>query len=284
MKYGISVITTGLSLIVIFGGLRSLGHPNKSPGKIIAREEVIVWKSPPISPIVKDRSPVTSRFQLTNTGGSPVKILAVECGGGCTKPRVEPEIIDPGATAEVITEATPFLIGEKQASIQLQTDSPETPSIRLALRMIGSSKPPFMIGVVGDLNYPNVEATREPREIIVKTVETSEMRERPKLTCENELITFEYLTTAENPYTSPDTIQRSYSFRPVFPRSFGEKCVATEVRVEDPWIPGHVEVLKLIVNVTSPIQKMPEAVIVPPAEGKGPGATTEFLAFIKVGP
>ncbi len=269
-------------ILLASGGIAlSVSSKPRGPGSLLPRESVVLWRCPETSKPGFTEA-VQSKFEVVNMGGSNVEITSIESGCGCTKPRVEPKVIPPGRSGFVTFEAKPFPIGEKRVSIVLNTDSPKTPDVRLTLRMIGSRKPPFLLNIRGDLSYPNWEATKAPREIIVTTVEGLEMTNEPKPTCDLPQVRFERQSIDEQPYTTPDTVQRTYKYLALFDPAVDDDTVSGELRVVDPWMLDHIETLQVFVKSEPPIRVAPTLITLSAGGQDGQdGTKAEFLVITK---
>ncbi len=281
MKHYHILLWVGLFLITIFGCLRFRSTAMPNPGVIKSNQNLLVWTSPETDNGTLNQSQVESKFDLINTGGLPVRVLSVESGCGCTKVRVEPEIIKPGDKAAVFVTATPFPVGEKQVFIKLNTDSPITPEVRLKLQMIGSSKPPFLINVSGDLSYPNPDSTARPREIEINTVESAGKTKIPEPIDRRGILEFKRVSVLEKPYATADAVQRTYRYRVVFKPGMSAGTISGDVRVDDPWKSGRVEILPFLVKNDPPIRVVPSPIILNITGDNVREITSEFLVLTK---
>lgn len=170
----------GLSLLAISGLLRVPRAAPLFPGRLIAKEPMVEWRSPgPGEPGAPN-----ARFEIANPGSSPVRVLTVESGCGCATPKVHPRLVRPGGVAIVEVEANPIEIGEKDVVITLETDSPATPIVPLTLRIIGCRRPPFIVSVTGDLTCQEGYSAEDTREIHVDTIERVASSHTPTLRCD----------------------------------------------------------------------------------------------------
>jgi hypothetical protein len=134
-----------------------------TPGNLRARIPQLVWRCPEGE---KARPPFAGEagatFQIENHGGQPVRILNVEKSCGCLDTQVQPQVIPPGGSATVVVHATPILVGQRTETVSLQTDSPLTPTVTLALKIVGSRRPPFLLRAEGAPTRPWKSASFSP--------------------------------------------------------------------------------------------------------------------------
>ena len=136
-----SLIAAGIGAVLLITSYASITVLNASrPGKILVKETSITVRSSPEGDI-RDKSDLNAKFQLFNSGGEPVNVLAVESGCGCARPTVHPEKILPGEVATVDVQVDEIPIGERVVPISLTTDSSATPQVVLSVKVIGRRPP-----------------------------------------------------------------------------------------------------------------------------------------------
>ena len=265
----------GFSLLVV-----RPGSPSTGPGNLVAREDVVLWKSPRDQE-GRSASQVEARFELENHGSTPVRILTIKAGCGCTSPRVEPSLVPPGGTALVSVSAL-LPIGDKTVPITLTTDSPLTPSVVLALRMIGNRPPPFLLQVVGDLSYLGDKSTAESREIVAVTIEGARPTKRPELMTDLAGLKFEEVGIEEAPYTVSKAVQRKYRYRAYFEEPTPGSAFRGVVRVSDPWNPGQFELIQVEAKSEPEYRVVPATLDLKVGNEKSASRFgADFLVFIK---
>jgi hypothetical protein len=165
-----------------------------------------------------------------------VTVTSVESGCGCTKPTVEPRVVQPGGLCVVKFQATGLPVGERVVPLTVHTTSPKTPTVPLVLRIIGSRRPPFVLQVTGDLTSLQPGRTDDPRTITVITVETSPTPTVPRVTTDLPFITFDTPEISPTePYTVEGTMTRRYRFPVRLTAAPSELRFAGTAYVEDPW-------------------------------------------------
>lgn len=224
-----------------------------SPGRLVALEDALEWRSPSGSA----PSDATAQYRLENRGGRPVRITSLESGCGCAEPKVEPETIGPGGSALVTVKARPFQVGQRVVEFVLNTDSPITPVVRLALKMIGTRKPPFILYAGGDLSWPAGLSDRAPREVRILTVGGRSDVGAPRFDSDLPFLHFTLTSQKESPYTEVGTYQRDYLYRVDIQGETPEGAFTGEVIVTPSWdddkarIPIHGEVSRPVRVVPS---------------------------------
>ena len=88
-------------------------------GLLVARHSNLVWKGP-ATPRAGADSSARVTFELDNVGGRPVRILSIESGCGCARPRVRPGLVAPGHSAMVEVTALMVPVGEKVVQFNLR--------------------------------------------------------------------------------------------------------------------------------------------------------------------
>ncbi len=248
----------------------------REPGKLVATCAEIVWQAPPSEP--GRGGSASAVFEVTNLGGEPVKIIATESGCGCATPIVERTSIAPREEGKIRVTALSFPIGERLVRFVLHTNSPITPRVPLHLRMIGSQRPPFLLGVKGDLSFLGPAELDAGREFAVMTVEDKGIRNDKRPILESQLpIRFDYLGTEDRPYVLPGVVLREHKYRIVFTKKPGPGTLESEVRALDPWVQGHVEKLRLYAASHPEIRVIPSSLFLSPARRDRGAETTRFV-------
>lgn len=250
----------GISLVAI--GLKfKLSSP---PGRLVAEEPEVLWQCP-AEELGRTLAHAKARFRLTNAGGRVVNILSVESGCGCAKPVPSKTFIGPGRSVSVDVEGSPFPIGDRTVPITIHTDAPETPTIGLKLRMIGSRKPPFLLDASGELAFldvgrPDLGRAGENRQFVVRMVEYESSGREPSFRVNPSSLVIEKVSTKANPYVTPGTVVRTHVYRVSFSEPPAENRIAGVVSVVDPWFKDHVTDLKIYAEIRSRIKAFPPQV------------------------
>ncbi len=277
-----------LKYIVIIAGfgaiLAAIGWKYQSPrppGHLVAKEPLILWQSPIVElghPLIDAKA----KFQLANTGGRLVNIVSVESGCGCTKPVPSATAIGPGRSISLDVEGSPFIIGDRTVPITVYTDSAETPTIDLRLRMIGSRKPPFLLDASGELAFLNVErpklnSTGETRKFVVRMVELESAEKVPSFRLTPASLVVEKVSSETKPYITPGSVVRTHIYQVSFAEPPDDNRIAGTVSVVDPWFEDHVTDLKVYAEIRSRIKAVPSRVELSGAGGME--ASAEFLVL-----
>ena len=135
------LVCAGLGLSVCAGWIQFVASRPATPGELVAEQPSIVWRGPDKI----DKHPAHVRFQLDNRGGSPVRIIEVNSGCGCTVPSFEAADIAPGGRGYVDADIRYFPVGERRVPLVVRTNSPNTPNIKLLVHLIGGGTPPFLL-------------------------------------------------------------------------------------------------------------------------------------------
>ena len=272
--------------LLIMGGLgvaRLSLSPPMSPGKLVARQELMTWQSPvqksfhPLGP-----NEAQGRFELENVGGSPVHILEVQTSCGCATPEVQPTTIAPGKTGTVVVRAVPLHIGERMVSITLNTDSPSSPKVVLQLRIVGSRRAPFMGRAYGELNYLVGSSMSEGRKIFADAIESSGSIPSPPI-ARTEMPFLEISNPtleSEAPHTLPGTIRRRYVYEVTLASKVPSGRFVGEVTVTDPWDTDHVERVRVHGEYLPPIRAVPSRSVIRVGAGRRDGEPTAKITIL----
>ncbi len=179
-------------------------------------------------------------FEVENTGGRPVRIKEVAASCGCATPRVSRSVIEPGTVANIEVQTTPGPVGEQVLFVDLRTNSPLTPVVRLRLRTFGGRDPPFLLQSGGDLIYRAESFQSETREVTALTVESPDSKRNPPLIkSELPFLEFSPPDITERPYAVSTSVLRTYRFKVSF--STPPRIFSGDVLIVDPWDPQHVD-------------------------------------------
>ena len=248
----------GIGIIVAGTAARATRSWRGEPGKLVAIHPEIIWEATPIEPGKGGGASAT--FEVTNVGGRPVKIIATE--SGCATPTVERSLVAPGEKTKIEVMALAFPIGERRTQVLLHTDSPITPRVPLQLRMIGSQRPPFLLGIRGDLAFVGEPELGAGRELVVTTVEKEggEDDRRPMLRSDLQVL-FEPKGVESSPYAIPGAILKTYKYEMWFNEKPKSGTFSGEVRAIDPWITGHAETLRVYGVADPDLRAMPSSLV-----------------------
>ena len=260
-----ATIITSDGLVVALIGWVARG--TRSPGRLVAEEREILWRSPD-SELGQPLTPAKARYRLTNQGGSPVHIVAVESGCGCTKPVPSATAIPPGQAITLDVEARPFPIGDRTVPITVRTDSPVTPTIDLRPRMIGSRRPPFPLDAVGELAFLNVERGKlipmgERRQFKVRMVETANDSREPSFRVDPPAIMVTLASKKTEPHIGDGNVVRTCTYDVAFAEPPIEGRLAGTVVVVDPWFLEHQNELRVMAEVRSRLRAVPARIDLP---------------------
>ena len=211
------------------------------PGRLVAEAEVVEWKSTMAS-TGQSRGWADSSFRVRNAGGTPIRI-STHSSCGCAKPKAEPETLGPGESGLIVVSASPNAVGVRDVPIDLETDSPATPSVRVIFRLNTVRNPPFLLRALGDLSYLPGDFESTQRTFKASTIESKGSKSKPPVaTCDLSFLKAEWVATSDFPY-SEGTIHREHTYRLLAEGSpEGETFVGT-IRIRDPWDGSHFETL-----------------------------------------
>ncbi|HEX8198854.1 MAG TPA: DUF1573 domain-containing protein [Isosphaeraceae bacterium] len=205
----------GLGLVAVSGLARLALDRPAAPGRLDVKESQVTWGGPP-SASARPAGDGPAQFEVTNTGGTPVRVLTVKSGCGCAAPTVRPGIIAPGVMATVTVVATPPAVGVRRIPVVLETDSPVTPEVVPRLRLVGSRRPPLLLAAGGDLTYRDV-LLGESREITAETIEPVQETRTPILTSDLPSLRLTPVDRTETPNAGePGVVGRLYRYRVEF--------------------------------------------------------------------
>ena len=281
MRWKLTLI--GVSLLVAVGlvaaGRRSRATPTQ--GRLVAEATQVVWQSP-VVPLGQTLVPAHATFRLANPGGRSVNILSIDSGCGCAKPVPSATAIASGQAITLDVEGKPFPIGDRTVAITVHTDSPETPTLDLKLRMLGSRQPPFLLDATGELAFLNVERSSlnsegESRKFVVHMVELESEGREPTFRVDPPSLKVTKVSSTTQPYVTPGSVIRTYNYQVSFAEPPIESRITGTVAVVDPWFEEHVTDLKVDAEVRSRIRVTPSRVDV--ASGGGADGSVEFLVL-----
>lgn len=237
----------------------------ETPGKIVAVEDLKVWRSPTTGPKkhIQGLGDAQASFEIKNTGGTPVEIVQVESSCGCATPIVRPRTLAPGQTDIVEVMAAPLSIGEKVASVTLTTNSPLTPKVVLQLRIVGSRRPPLMGQMGGELSFIGSVTSAMTRSIYVQTVELEgSAPEPPPLTSTlSELSIGSPRLVQEVADTGTHSVVRRYEYEASVMNAPAEELLAGDVIAVDPWDSTHEERIRVHLERRPSLRAIPKRVI-----------------------
>ncbi len=249
----------GVSIIAASMTLRAPQSWRGRPGRLVATNPEIIRQAPAVGVGGAEGAPAT--FEVTNLGGRPVRILGIESGCGCTTPTVTASLVAPGKKSEIKVEALPFPIGERRVHLVLHTDSPITPRVPLHLRMIGNRRPPFLLGIEGDLTFIGDQELDTGRELLVLTVESQGHEDGKRPILKSDLpLRFEPRGTEAKPYVAPGTVLVTSKYE-VFLNSQVNGTISGEIRAIDPWLEDHVETIRVLASATPGLRAIPTSLV-----------------------
>lgn len=268
------IITSALGSVLLLGlGLKvTIPSRRLQPGKLVAVQEELVWKG--ISGNIPDTLAV-GEFKLANTGGNPVRIVETISSCGCAKPTVSTAVVQPNAQTTVRVEALVQAVGEKVATVTLQTDSPLTPEVILKLRVISDRRPPFLVTAVGDITFRGDYSLDEPRQIVAVTlVPITEENREP-------IIWHQIPFLKVNPPIIDETVlaekalrQVRYAYKVGLSSRPPEGLFSGEILVTDPWDANNLVRITVSLETPSPIRVIPSRLIVKRDGRDGTGEAT----------
>lgn len=173
-------------------------------------------------------------------------------------------------------EPSPMRFGERRVSIEVRTDSPETPVLPLILHIVGSQRPPFLLTVDGELTFRDpVEG--DSREIAISTIERGKSGSTPEIRCTVPILRVVAVGVEESPHPEDDgVVLRVYRHR-IELASTPDESFRGELLVIDPWIAGRE--IRMIAHgeVTPPLRTVPSRLVMRP-DSK---SEASFLVFAR---
>lgn len=268
----IGIVVLGVALALTGAGSLIVRSRPAAPGRLVADpEEILFQGSPDNTPVARH---AVGDFAIKNVGGRPVKILAAQSSCGCAEPRVSPSVIPPGGSGTVSVQALSLPIGEKVATITLQTDAEASPELVLRLRIRGGRRPPFLLRTGGDITYMGDYRSDEAREMIVATVEPSGEGRMPIVDNKIPFLKVEDPTVEVKPYILPGTVQKDYLYKVRLSGKPPAGPYHGEITVTDPWDGYRVERVRVSCESLPPIRVLPSRLLL----SRGPGATLVVAA------
>jgi hypothetical protein len=157
MRWHLVVAGVGVAIIAIFGVLRYLSAGPAPPGWLAPSSSIVELQcnSPRGSGVA---TAPRARFTLSNPGGSPVAVTAVESSCGCATAVVRPPVLPSFSNGTLEVDVTPFAYGERIVWILVRSDSAATPEVRLRVKVIGSRRPPMLLSASGELVFREYSA------------------------------------------------------------------------------------------------------------------------------
>jgi len=222
------------------------------PGALVAEPDFTVWKA---SEADSDQAHVT--FEIVNSGGTPVRIRAVESGCDCAVPKIDPELIPPGGSGVVEVEAEPPESGERVVRVRLLTDSTVTPEVPLYLRMVGASSEARLGRVGGELGFVGDWSPAEIRSLRAKVWEPAGESRPPFVESNLPFLGFTFSHTTERPTADPPFILRTYVYQVRFRESPPPGRFEGEIRVRDPHDLKRVNRLRVYGEMPKPLEVVP---------------------------
>ena len=223
-----------LGLVLVAFGLAGWSSPTPRPGElVVANNDLIIREPDSAAPTAGVQG---TRFRVTNVGGTPVRFTGLESSCGCTTPRAEPAVIDPGKSGSVEVTIRSIPVGQRAVTILAHTDSPIQPDLTLRATAIGSRKPPFLLRVAGELAFRGPFSAQTPREFEVNLVAKAGDQENPVIEVRLPDAIVEGPTSiTEQVYLDPGTILRSFRYQFRWKTEPATSPIAAELLVRDPW-------------------------------------------------
>ena len=241
-------------------------------GVLVAVENTVVWKGETTGDPNNARA--SARFQLMNKGGRAVRILDVESGCGCAKPSAEPKVVGPGSSSVVSVFALVAPFTTRDVPITVRTDSPGSAAVKLTLRIVGNHKPPYLFQAAGSLTFSGADSLGETRNVSVQTIETEAKGAVPEVTTDLPFLKIEGAGGSEQ-RQGPDVVIRNRFYKVGFAAKPPSGTVTGKVTVKDPWNPGNVKELNVLIQSRSPLKATPSVVRLGP-----PGANEATVLII----
>ena len=255
---GIACVSLSLIGVVIFNPGREL-----IPGEIVVSPLTQEWSSP--AKVTKAADNVV-KYLIKNNGERPVTIQKLRYSCGCVKATVNPQILSPFGTAELLVQPTTLLAGERNVGFTLETDSPVTPAVFARLIIHGSRKPPYLVHVQGDLgnlSYSESGNANSSRSFTIETVELSgspQMAFEPR--CGLDCLRIEPgEVTERSEKSSSSYLSRTYNYSVRVAAVPRDQVFVGEIQVVDPWESNRVLTLRAYGKQEQRIQAMPERIV-----------------------
>jgi hypothetical protein len=257
------IITIGLLIVagIVLVARNRYNEPKQ--GSLTVQMPTLVWPPETPSGTPLTTPPKTARFIINNTGGRPVRILSIESGCGCAKPKVEPATIAPGNSGRVIVDfkETSLNAGDRTIPIALFTDSPITHRVNMYLQLEDTRKPPFVFAFSGDLIYqnPRIEDTREVR---IDTVELLTEKHNPTVRSNLAFLRIDLKSIQDKKHPKQEnTVVRSYVYTVSFASPPPMESFQGTVSAQDPFYLDRTLTLNVFGEITPAVRVTPARAI-----------------------
>ncbi len=267
------------ALIALVSGYAIFGRATPAaPGKLVAidKEVTVVGGLDPSSPSWRDGS-----LRIINSGGRPIRITGIQSGGGCTEPKAEPTVLQPGQLGSIRVHASPPAVGETRVRIAIFTDSVATPEVETYVRLKGSRPPPFLLSATGDLGFVGQHGSGESREIDVLTVEPIGASGSPIVRCKLQFLDVKQVAENVKANADPDTVLRTRTYRLTFNSTPPDANFSGVVEVVDPWDQRRVERVPVFGESRPILRAIPPRVAL--VVGREPQAGERFAILVGSG-
>jgi hypothetical protein len=223
---------------------------------------------------------------LLNVGRTTVRVLSVDSGCGCARPRVEPRVVGPGQTARLVVRAASIPTGERAFAVVVHTDASAQPELRIPVRVVGSRPPPYLHAASGELLWHDLRRD-DPREFVIETVERrSEGRVASATTVpsfRSILAGLELAVSGHQERVSqdePDVVHHWYFVEARWKSLPDDGQTVGTVDVIDPWDPSRVISVSVMATLSPPVRIAPERLLL----GQGrPGDALSTAKFAAIG-
>ncbi len=129
----IIVLAVSVLLYVVVGGCSS------KPAHLSVRPSTLLIKASKEFPAGQQATVVAT---LRNEGGSPLTVIGVKSSCGCTVATTETfDVIAPGQEAPLKFNVAVPLFGRRESVVMIDTNSPDTPTVRLVIQIEGDDEP-----------------------------------------------------------------------------------------------------------------------------------------------
>lgn len=236
-----------------------------TPGELVPEQSLIVWQGP--SELKNEQAKV--RFTLVNRGETPVRITSVQSGCGCTVPSFDSRDIPPGGRGSVDASARYFPVGERRVPLIVQTNSPRSPTVNLALHLIGGASPPFLMKAEGDLSFMGEFDPTVSRDLVVHTIEAAGETKTPTFEGLPPFLAVNPAGSTQTPYVLPGTFDHKHRFKVAFTAPPPESPYQGEFFILDPWNPTRKERVGFLATVVPRVKAVPSYLWLTPGDGGG---------------
>jgi len=265
MKKQAILLSVGLLCLAFWGMTRSgLGRPKHS-GELVAEQPSIVWQGPS----ELSNEPAKVRFTLVNRGETAIRMIAVQSGCGCTVPSFDSGEIPPGGRGYVNAGVRYFPVGERRVPLIVQTNSPQSPTVNLALHLIGGASPPFLMKAEGDLSFMGEFDPTVSRDLVVHTIEAAGETKTPTFADLPSFLSVEPAGSTLTPYVLAGTLDRKHRFKVAFTSPPPESPYQGEFFILDPWNPARKERVGFLATVVPRVKVVPSRLSLTLEQGGG---------------